>query len=71
MPAVSEKQRRFFGMVRAAQKRKGARSTGGIKAKSEVNRAARTMSSKQVREFASKVTPERKRAAVRRSMRRK
>ena len=58
MPAVSKKQQRFFGIVRAAQK-------GTLKGKKtlEVQRAAASMKEKDVKKFAStkhKGLPERK-----------
>ena len=58
MPAVSKKQQRFFGIVRAAQK-------GTLKGKKtlEVQRAASSMKKKDVKKFAStkhKGLPEKK-----------
>ena len=58
MPAVSKKQQRFFGIVRAAQK-------GTLKGKKtlEVQRAAASMKEKDVKKFAStkhKGLPEKK-----------
>ena len=62
MPAVSKKQQRFFGIVRAAQK-------GTLKGKKtlEVQRAAASMKKKDVKKFAStkhKGLPERKKVKV-------
>ena len=62
MPAVSKKQQRFFGIVRAAQK-------GTLKGKKtlEVQRAAASMKEKDVKKFAStkhKGLPERKKVKV-------
>ena len=62
MPAVSKKQQRFFGIVRAAQK-------GTLKGKKtlEVQRAASSMKEKDVKKFAStkhKGLPERKKVKV-------
>ena len=47
MPAKSEAQRKFFGLVRGIQK---GESKGSAKAK----KAAKTMSAKSVRDFAKK-----------------
>ena len=65
MPAVSKKQQRFFGIVRAAQK-------GTLKGKKtlEVQRAASSMKKKDVKKFAStkhKGLPERKKVKVKES----
>ena len=62
MPAVSKKQQKFFGIVRAAQK-------GTLKGKKtlEVQRAAASMKKKDVKKFAStkhKGLPERKKVKV-------
>ena len=62
MPAVSKKQQKFFGIVRAAQK-------GTLKGKKtlEVQRAASSMKEKDVKKFAStkhKGLPERKKVKV-------
>jgi len=62
MPAVSKKQQKFFGIVRAAQK-------GTLKGKKtlEVQRAAASMKEKDVKKFAStkhKGLPERKKVKV-------
>ena len=63
MPAVSKKQQRFFGIVRAAQK-------GTLKAEKtlEVQRAAASMKRKDVKDFAStkhKGLPEKKKVQER------
>lgn len=47
MPAKSEKQRRFMGMVYAAKK-------GGKAASPAVAKAAKSMTKKQAKEFATK-----------------
>lgn len=47
MPAVSEKQRRFFGMILGMKR-------AGKKLKGAAGKAERSMSEKQIRDFAKK-----------------
>ncbi len=62
MPSVSDKQRRFFGMVLAAKR-------GELKnPSSEVSKAAGSITEQGASDFASKVERKKKRANVAKSL---